>query len=230
MRHPLPHRIHDRQSAGHQLSQQLQAYRDHPDAIVLGVPRGGVPIAYEVATALNLPMDVCLVRKLGVPHHRELAMGAIAANGVRILNYEIIAWEGISSHAIDEVTTKELRELQRRDHAYRGNRPFPNLKNKIVILVDDGVATGSSIRAAIALLRQQDPAKIVLAVPVIAPTVNQTLKAEVDQIVSLLQPEPLYAIGKWYENFAQVSDEEVCQLLEQATVAPTDPAFTPQPI
>lgn len=229
MRHPLSHRIADRQSAGRQLSQLLQTYRNHPDAIVLGVPRGGVPIAYEVATALNLPMDICLVRKLGVPHHRELAMGAIAANGVRILNSEIIAWEGISRHAIDEVTAKELRELQRRDQAYRGHRPFPNLQNKIVILVDDGVATGSSIRAAIALLRQQQPAKIVLAIPVIAPTVNQALKTEVDQVVSLIQPEPMYAIGKWYENFAQVSDAEVCQLLEQAAVATTEKNTT-QPI
>jgi putative phosphoribosyl transferase len=213
--------LRDRREAGHRLAAQLAAYINHPDGIVLGLPRGGVPVAAGIAQALNLPLDICLVRKLGVPHHPEFAMGAIAANGVRVLNYETIAWEGISAQVIEAVAAKELRELQRRDHVYRGTRELPNLAGKIVILVDDGLATGSSMQAAIQLVQQQQPAKVVVAVPVAPRSSCEAIAATVDQLLCLMQPEPFYAIGKWYDNFAQVSDEEVCNLLAQHHVKET---------
>jgi putative phosphoribosyl transferase len=208
----------DRTEAGQLLAIALKAYAKRADVIVLGLPRGGIPVAFEVAKALHLPLDICLVRKLGVPGHKELAMGAIASDGVRVLNYDIVSSLGISSHKIDEIAAKELRELQRRDRIYRGDRPSPNLKDRTVILVDDGIATGASMRAAIAVLREEQPQSIIVAIPVAPSSICDELRAEVDKIVCLMTPEPFYAIGLWYDYFTQTTDEEVRKLLaEQAT-------------
>lgn len=207
-------RFQDRTEAGQALATRLKAYADRPDVLVLGLPRGGVPVAYEIAAALHVPLDICLVRKLGVPGHKELAMGAIASGGVRVLNYDVVSWLGISSKTIDEVAAKELRELQRRDRAYRGDRPQPDVRDRTVILVDDGLATGSTMRAAISLIKPQRPAKLIVAVPVAPPEVCRTLQSEVDDVICLMTPENFYAIGVWYENFAQTTDEEVIALLK----------------
>ncbi|HIK55756.1 MAG TPA: phosphoribosyltransferase [Synechococcales cyanobacterium M55_K2018_004] len=207
-------RFQDRTEAGQALATRLKAYADRPDVLVLGLPRGGVPVAYEIAAALHVPLDICLVRKLGVPGHKELAMGAIASGGVRVLNYDVVSWLGISSKTIDEMAAKELRELQRRDRAYRGDRPPPDVRDRTIILVDDGLATGSTMRAAISLLKPQRPAKLIVAVPVAPPEVCRTLQSEVDDVICLMTPENFYAIGVWYENFAQTTDEEVIALLK----------------
>ncbi|MBF2006217.1 MAG: phosphoribosyltransferase [Chlorogloeopsis fritschii C42_A2020_084] len=212
-------KFHDRAEAGKLLARRLAAYANRPEVLVVALPRGGVPVAFEVAQALHAPLDICIVRKLGVPHHKELAMGAIAAGGIRVLNYDVISWLGISSKTIDEVAAKELRELQRRDHVYRGERPPLDVRNHTVILVDDGIATGSTIRTAIAILRQQQPQRIVVAVPVAPLATCQELRAEVEEIVCLSTPEPLYAIGLWYENFSQTTDEEVRELLARQFAA-----------
>jgi len=208
----------NRTEAGQLLAAQLKAYANRSDVLVLGLPRGGVPVAYEVAKALNAPLDVCLVRKLGVPGHKELAMGAIAAGGVRVLNYEVVGWLGISGKTIDEVAAKELRELQRRDHVYRGTRAQPEIRDRTVILVDDGLATGSTMRAAISVMKPQQPGRLIVAVPVAAPEVCEQLRMEVDEVVCLHTPEAFYAIGLWYENFSQTTDKEVCSLLAKPTV------------
>jgi putative phosphoribosyl transferase len=201
------------------LARKLSAYANRQDVIVVALPRGGVPVAFEVAKALNVPLDVCIVRKLGVPHHKELAMGAIAAGGVRVLNYDVVSWLGISSKTIDEVAAKELRELQRRDRVYRGECPPLDVRNRTVILIDDGIATGSTMRAAIAILRQQQPQRIIVAVPVAPLETYRELQAEVDEVVCLLTPEPMNAIGLWYENFSQTTDEEVRELLAKQLAA-----------
>lgn len=212
-------RFQNRIEAGQQLATRLKSYANRPDVMVLGLPRGGVPIAYEVAKALNAPLDICLVRKLGVPGHKELAMGAIASGGVRVLNYDVISWLGISSKVIDEVAARELRELQRRDRAYRGDRPQPEIGDRTVILIDDGIATGSTIRAAIAILKPQHPKQLVVAVPVAPPQVCDELSTEVDQVVCLITPKELYAIGLWYEDFSQTTDEEVHNLLTRSSIS-----------
>ncbi|HLO83829.1 MAG TPA: phosphoribosyltransferase [Nostocaceae cyanobacterium] len=208
-------RFRNRREAGQMLAQHLQVYANQEDVLVLALPRGGVPVAFEVAKALNTPLDVCLVRKLGVPGHRELAMGAIASLGIRVLNADVINSLGIDSQTIDTVAKQELEELQRRDRAYRGDRPPMNVKNKTILLIDDGIATGSTMRAAIAVLRQQHPKKIVVAIPVAPPKTYEHLQLEVDDIVCLLMPESMSAIGYWYEDFTQTTDEEVCSLLAQ---------------
>jgi putative phosphoribosyl transferase len=208
-------RFRDRTEAGEQLASKLSAYANRADVLVIGLPRGGVPVAAEVATALHLPLDICLVRKLGVPGHKELAMGAIASGGVRVLNDDVLDWIGISDETIDEVAARELRELERRDRAYRGDRPPPDIRDHTVILVDDGLATGSTMRAAIAAIRQQSPLRIVVAVPVGAPDACDAIRGEVDKVVCLMTQDPLYAIGLWYENFTQTTDEEVCKLLRK---------------
>ncbi|MEM9903732.1 MAG: phosphoribosyltransferase [Cyanobacteria bacterium P01_D01_bin.44] len=208
-------RFRDRTQAGRQLATQLNAYANHSDVIVLGLPRGGVPVAYEVAQALNVPLDICLVRKLGVPGHRELAMGAIASGGVRVLNYDVISLLAISEKMLEHVAARELRELQRRDRAYRGDRPQPEICDRTVLLVDDGLATGATIRAAIAVLRLQQPKQIVVAVPVAPIAACEALETEVDAVVCLATPEPFYAIGLWYENFAQTTDDQVRDLLSR---------------
>jgi len=206
-------KFRDRHEAGKMLAQQLTTYANCNDLLVLGLPRGGVPVAFEIAKKLNAPLDICLVRKIGVPDHEELAMGAIASGGVRVLNYDVINSLGIDHQIIDEVTAKELRELQRRDRAYRGERPLPEIKNRTVILVDDGIATGSTIRAAIAILRPQRPQRLIVAVPIAPPSTCEELQAEVDEIVCLAMPESLYAIGICYEDFSQTTDAEVRELL-----------------
>jgi len=208
-------RFHDRKEAGRQLAIPLEAYADCADGLVLGLPRGGVPVAYEVAHALHLPLDVCLVRKLGVPGHKELAMGAIAAGGVRVLNSDVLSWLSISAETLEHVAARELLELQRRDQAYRGDRPQPVVQGQSILLIDDGIATGATMRAAIAVLKAQKPQQIVVAVPVAPLDTCQTLNAEVDQVICLATPDPFYAIGLWYENFAQTTDEQVRKLLAQ---------------
>ena len=206
-------KFRNRTEAGKLLASQLTDYANRSDVLVLGLPRGGVPVAYEVAKELNAPLDVCLVRKLGVPGHKELAMGAIAAGGVRVINENVIDWLRISPETINEVAAMEIRELDRRSHIYRGNRPLPKVKNHTIILVDDGIATGATIRAAISTLKKQKPRKLVVAVPVAGLSTCEELQAEVDEVVCILKPEDLYAIGLWYEDFQQTTDAEVCELL-----------------
>ncbi len=210
----MPILFQNRTEAGQMLGRELTAYTNHADLLVLGLPRGGVPVAFEVAKLLNAPLDICLVRKLGVPGNKELAMGAIASGGIRVLNQDLVNSLGISQKIIDEVAAEELRELQRRDRVYRGNRPQIEVKNRTIILVDDGIATGSTMRAAIATLRQQQPKTIIVAVPVASPTTCTQLKAEVE-VVCLKTPEPMYAIGICYADFSQTSDKQVCDLLQR---------------
>ncbi|MEO1744721.1 MAG: phosphoribosyltransferase [Cyanobacteria bacterium J06629_9] len=206
-------RFRDRTQAGRALATQLMAYANQPDTLVLGLPRGGVPVAYEVSQALNLPLDICLVRKLGAPGHKELAMGAIASDGVRVLNYDVLSWLAISDKTLEHVAAHELRELQRRDRVYRGDRPRPQIRDRTVIVVDDGLATGATMKAALEVLRSQQPKKIVVAVPVAPRSACQELSVEGIQVVCLATPEPFYAIGLWYENFSQTTDEQVRALL-----------------
>jgi len=206
----------NRTEAGKMLAEKLTAYNNRKDVLVIALPRGGVPVGYEVAKALNAPLDVCIVRKLGVPSHKELAMGAIASGGVRILNYDVVGWLNISSGTIEEVATHELKELQRRDRVYRGDRPPPNVKDNTIILIDDGIATGSTMRAAITIFHQQKPGQIVVATPVAPLSVCKELQALVDEFVCILMPEPFYAIGLWYENFTQTTDAQVRQLLKKS--------------
>jgi putative phosphoribosyl transferase len=209
-------RFRHRQDAGRALAAHLQHYAHQPDVIVLGLPRGGVPVAFEVAQSLHAPLDIWLVRKLGLPHHPELAMGAIASEGVCVLNPNVLLWQGIPKTVIDQVAAAESIELERRRSCYQGNRPLPVLTDKTILLVDDGMATGSTLRAALASLRQHTPKRIVVAVPVAAPSTCEALANEVDEMICLLQPEPLYSISAWYEDFSQVSDETVRMLLQTA--------------
>ena len=206
----------DRRDAGIQLAAQLSAYADDPGVIVLGLPRGGVPVAYEVACALHAPLDVFVVRKLGVPGHRELAMGAIASGGVRVLNPEVVDFLHISSAVIDLVTERERQELDRQEQLYRGNRSFPSLDQGTVIVVDDGLATGSTMLAAVRALKTANPARIVVAAPVAARETTRRLKQEADEVVCAIMPDPFYAVSAWYQGFEQTSDEEVKSLLEDA--------------
>lgn len=205
----------DRRDAGRQLARELSEYADRSDVIVLALPRGGVPVAYEVALALNAPMDIFLVRKLGVPGHEELAFGAIASGGVRVLNEEVVRGLDISDAAIDLVAQREYRELERRERAYRGDRPTPDLRDRIAILIDDGLATGASMRAAIDGVRAKGPAKIVVAVPTSARETCESFESIVDEIVCAETPQPFYGVGMWYQDFSQTRDEEVQSLLEQ---------------
>ena len=209
----------DRRDAGRLLAEKLTPYANRPDVIVLALPRGGVPVAYEVARALNVPLDVFLVRKLGVPGAEEVAMGAVATGGVRVINEGVVRRLGIPQDAIDAETTWERRELARRERLYRGDRPAPDVRGEMVIVVDDGLATGASMQAAIAALRQQQPARIVVAVPTAAPETCEALRAEVDDVVCAITPEPFYAVGLWYEDFSQTTDDEVRELLAAAARA-----------
>ena len=206
----------DRTDAGQRLATQLMDYANRSDVLVLALPRGGVPVAFEVAKALGAPLDVFLVRKLGVPGHEELAMGAIATGGVRVLNEDVMRYISIPDAAIDAVAAKEQRELARREQLYRGDAPAPDVKGKTVILVDDGLATGSTMRAAAAALRQQQPARIVVAVPVSAPQTCDEYRMGVDEIICAITPEPFHAVGLWYKDFSQTTDEEVRNLLARA--------------
>ena len=206
----------DRADAGRQLAARLKPYAGTPDVMVLALPRGGVPVAYEVARALHAPMDVFIVRKLGVPGQEELAMGAVATGGVRVLNHQVVNALGIPDYVIDAVAKWETDELKRREQLYRGHRPPPNVRGKTVILVDDGLATGSTMLAAVRALREQGPARIVVAVPVASPDTCELLKTHVDEVVCAATPEPFYAVGFWYRDFAQTTDEEVRELLSLA--------------
>jgi putative phosphoribosyl transferase len=209
-------RFRNRSEAGQLLAHALDRYKNRPDVLVLALPRGGVPVGYEVAKALNEPLDVFIVRKLGVPGHEELAMGAIATGGIRVLSYSVIDQLNISESLIDRVVSREEEELRRREHLYRGNNPPPNVSDKIVILVDDGLATGSTMKAAIGALRQQNPQKIVVAVPTAPADTCEQLKGDADEVICAETPEPFYAVGLWYENFAQTTDDEVKDLLRRA--------------
>lgn len=206
----------DRTEAGRVLAGKLSSYADRADVLVLALPRGGVPVAYEVAQALHAPLDVFLVRKLGMPGQEELAMGAIASGGTRVINDEVVGTLNVPDEVIETVTAEEQRELQRREADYRDGRPPPDVTGRIVILVDDGLATGSTMRAAVAALRQQGPARIVVAVPVGAPDTCEALQREADEVVCAQTQVPFYAVGVWYEDFTQTSDEEVRDLLTRA--------------
>lgn len=213
----------DRRDAGQKLAAKLSAYLGRPDIMVLALPRGGVPVGYEVARALDAPLDLFLVRKLGVPGQEELAMGAIAAGGVRVLNRDVVQMLNISNDVIDRVAAAESRELERRERLYRGDRPVLDVRGKTAILVDDGLATGSTMRAAIAALRQMRPASIVVAVPAAAPETCDEFRKEVDDIICAFTPRPFYAVGLWYEDFSQTTDEEVRTLLKAAEQEATRP-------
>lgn len=212
-------RFRDRTEAGRKLATNLAAYAGRPDVVVLALPRGGVPVACEVAQALHAPLDVFLVRKLGLPGREELAMGAIATGGVRVLNDEVVRMLSIPDDVIDAVTAVEQRELERRERLYRDGRPAAEVHGRTVILIDDGLATGSTMRAAIAALRRQNPARIVVAVPVGAPEVCAAFQAEADEAVCALTPQPFAAVGLWYDDFTQTTDDEVSALLERAAEA-----------
>jgi erythromycin esterase-like protein/predicted phosphoribosyltransferase len=208
-----PGLFRNRREAGRLLAQKLAHYANRPDVIILALPRGGVPVAYEVARALNAPLDLFLVRKLGVPGYEELAMGAVATGGVRVLNDTIVSGLGIPDYLINAVAAKELEELKRRERVYRGGRPPPEVRGRTVILIDDGLATGATMQAAIKALRQLQPTRIVVAVPTAAPDTCETLRAEVDEVICAITPEPFHAVGRWYEDFAQTTDDEVRELL-----------------
>ena len=210
----------DRRHAGRVLASRLTKYAGRGDVIVLALPRGGVPVAYEVASALNAPMDVFLVRKLGTPGHRELAMGAIASGGVRVVNEDVVRWYGISEAAIDRIAREEQEELERRERAYRDDRPAPDLTHKIVVLIDDGLATGSTMRAAVKAVRAHHPARVVIAVPVGAPQTCAELAVSADEVICARMPEPFSAVGQWYLNFEQTDDAEVRELLQKSTATP----------
>ncbi|MDZ7780751.1 MAG: phosphoribosyltransferase family protein [Gemmatimonadota bacterium] len=208
---------HDRTEAGRRLAQELRSdLPSREDALVLALPRGGVPVGYEVARELELPLDVMVVRKLGLPSQPELAMGAIASGGVRLLNETVLEMAHVSAEALEVVEQGERRELERREKAYRGDRPVPGLAGRTVIVVDDGVATGSTIRAAVRAVRTQRPRSVVVAVPVASPDSVKKLRTEADQVVCPLVPKSLSAIGFWYRDFPQLTDDEVRRMLHRA--------------
>ena len=203
----------DRVAAGRRLARDLAAYRGRSDVLVLALPRGGVPVAFEVAAALDAPLDVFLVRKLGVPGQEEFAMGAIATGGVRVMSDDVVRQLGLTRDEIERVAAREQRELARREQAYRGAREAPHLAGRTVILVDDGLATGSTMRAAVAAVRAARPARIVVAAPVAAKDTCVALRAEADEVICSQTPEPFWGVGYWYADFSQTTDEEVLGLL-----------------
>jgi predicted phosphoribosyltransferase len=208
--------FHDRADAGRQLSERLSAYADRDDVIVLALPRGGVPVAYEVATRLHVPLDVFIVRKLGVPGYEELALGAIASGGVRVLNQDVVRVLPEAEEIVEAVTANELVEMERRERAYRDDRPPPELRGRIVILIDDGLATGATMHAAVQAAREQQPAKIVVAVPVCAPETCREIQKIADETVWLFAPEWFHGVGQFYDDFSQTSDDEVRRLLAES--------------
>lgn len=208
----------DRTASGQLLAGQLASYANRPEVMVLGLPRGGVPVAFEVAKVLNVDLDVFLVRKLGVPGQEELAMGAIASGGVRVLNEAVVRSLRIPVETIDKITAKEQQELARREKLYRDGRPIPALQNRTVILVDDGLATGATMRAAVMALQQLQPAQIVVAVPIAAAEICRELHQTVDNIVCAMTPRPFHSVGLWYGDFSQTTDQEVRRLLNQAAL------------
>jgi predicted phosphoribosyltransferase len=218
-------RFQNREEAGRILAAKLMLYANRPDTLILALPRGGVPIGYEIARAMNLPLDVIIVRKLGVPGHEELAMGAIASGGVRVLNRSVIESLRIPPDSLEAVEKREALELMRREATYRGNRQPASVKGKTVILVDDGVATGSTMRVAISALREQHAGRIIVATPVAPPTVRWEMEALVEDFVALVMPEDFFGVGQWYGDFTQVSDDTVYELLRKgAKLQPTEVA------
>lgn len=208
--------LRDRRDAGLKLAQVLSTLRGSHDLLVLGLPRGGVPVAYEIAHALQAPLDLLVVRKLGAPAQPELALGAIASGGVRVLNPELVRYEGVSDAELDRIAEREGRELQRREQAYRGKRPRPQLRDRQVLLVDDGLATGATMRAAVEAVRREAPARVVVAVPVGSAEAVADLAALADEVVCPLVPGNLSSIGRWYQDFSQTGDDEVRDLLRAA--------------
>jgi predicted phosphoribosyltransferase len=209
-------RFTDRRDAGRVLASKLSAYSGYTDVIILALPRGGVPVGYEVALALHAPLDIFLVRKLGLPGREELAIGAIASGGIRVLNNDIIRVLNVPEEVINIVARNELQELQRRERNYRGEGPAPEVRDRKVILIDDGLATGASMRAAVAGVRAQHPARIIIAVPAASPEMCDAFEFEVDEMVCGMTPEPFYGLSRWYEDFSQTTDEEVRMFLKEA--------------
>lgn len=212
MQLPFKNRI----EAGRLLAGALKPYAGRPDVLILALPRGGVPVAFEVAQALSLPLDLMIVRKLGMPGQEELAMGAVATGGIKVLNQALIKNLNISEIVLDSVVDKERKELERRERVYRGELPAPEINNRRIILIDDGLATGATMRAAVSALQQQKPASIIVAIPVAPPDTVEKLRKEADEVICLAAPEAFFAIGTWYEDFSQTSDEEVGDLLVRA--------------
>jgi predicted phosphoribosyltransferase len=216
----MPTAFRDRREAGRLLAERLADYADRADVLVLALPRGGVPVAYEVARALRAPLDVFVVRKLGLPGYEEMAMGAIASGGAWVLNDDVVQALSIPGRVIRAVAQRELTELRRREQAYRDDLPVPDVRGRTVILVDDGLATGSTMRAAVAALRRLGPDRIVVAVPTASPSTCAELRLEADDCVCRITPEPFHAVGIWYEDFAQTTDDEVRELLRKAAAWP----------
>jgi putative phosphoribosyl transferase len=229
--HYIPLPLANRAEAGRLLAMELHDYRNRRDVIVLGLPRGGIPVAYQVAQSLGAPLDVLLVRKLGVPGHEELAFGAIAAGGVRVLDQEVIEELRIRPETIERVTAAERSVLEERDRAYRHERPPVDVRGRVVLIVDDGIATGSTMRAGIQALRRQEPTILAAAAPVASVQASSLLRPEADELVCLARPDPFHAVGFWYVDFAPVSDDEVRRLLgASAKPRPTDAEFTAPPV
>jgi predicted phosphoribosyltransferase len=220
----------DRREAGRALARQLRQYAHVANVLVLGLPRGGVPVAFEVALALHAPLDVFVVRKLGVPGYEEAAFGAIASGGVRVVDPAVIAQLNMPAEIIDMVTRKEQRELERRERLFRPDREFSSVAGRTVILVDDGIATGATMYAAVEALRRQQPAKVIVAAPVASPSAVRALSAVADACVCAIVPEGFQAVGYWYEDFAQTTDEEVRQLLSEARVRTPTPTVHPHTV
>ena len=220
--HALPERFRDRAEAGRVLADELQRYAGRDDVVVLALPRGGVPVGFEVARGLGAPLDVFVVRKLGVPGHEELAVGAIASGGVRVLNERVVEAARLSEDELDAIAAREAAELERRERVYRGERRPLDVAGKVAIVVDDGLATGATMRAAVHAVRARDPARVVVGVPAGAPGTCDELGAVADEVVCVRTPEPFYAVGLWYADFSQTTDAEVRELLERAS----EPAAT----
>lgn len=215
----MPERFQNREEGGKALAELLKRNANHENAVVLALPRGGLPVAFEVAEKLDLPLDVLAVRKLGVPGQKELAFGAIALGGVTVFNEDVLAAIKIPDAMIEDVIERERKELIRRERVYRGDKPVLKLKDKTVLIVDDGLATGATMKAAVAAVKTQEPRQIIVAAPVAAPSTCREFEDEVGECcVCVITPEPLYGVGMWYRDFGQTTDDEVCRLLDKAWV------------
>lgn len=219
-------KFRDRAEAGRMLASALRGYANRSDVVILALPRGGAPVAYEVARRLHVPMDVFVVRKIGVPGQPELAMGAVASGGVRVVNRHVVEEMGIDQEEFDAAAAEQERELHRRERLYRGDRPLLDVEGKTVILVDDGLATGTTMRAAAAAMRQHKPARVVVAAPVAAAQTVEEMRQEVDEVVCLRTPPAFYAVGMWYDDFSQTTDEQVRELLERLQAVHLAPGGT----